>query len=651
MADRTNQGENDTAAKQAAEFLRPGAFQKAITEGLRELGRPGPVGEGTGTWRKYPRPDQLERAVEAAHGPRRNVYDDAGELIGESLDRAPGRSVLADIAAEQLTGDKSAKTRNFERLARTPLGKIATTVTPPAERQRQGAPHRPPPLARRPDWTPTGPIPPGALRRRLFTLRDALRPLGRRTSPDGQHSRIAACGRACVAEGGKVSVVVNEGGRASYRGLATCGSVWECPCCYAKIVQGRASECSAVLEDWHGLDRVLMVTATVRHMAGHDLKLLRSRIADAWRAFARGAPWERLKRQLGIVGSVRALEVTHGPNGWHPHLHIAWLVKERPDKREFLATRKDSPRQWIPDNLGDLIDRWQRMVWRHITVPVWARKLGARRLYELASEAGVAVADVVAILAGKGGWADTVTDTEWRRRVRTVEGAEDAIAMDREHADLDGGHAPVFLEYEATPGGIVARVCPRPYRRATAEELLFTAGQRLGFDEHTPDDAHGFQVYECRKGDYLAKLGLELASSPAKEGRKEGHRTPLQIAGEWADTASPKAGELWQEWCAGMVGARQLTWSIGLKQEANLRERTDAELAAEEEPPTSTTLVGGIDAADWRCIQGRAVEGRPATVWILEQVEHRGAAVLAHAVLGARRGAVARWGRPRASPS
>jgi hypothetical protein len=41
----------------------------------------------------------------------------------------------------------------------------------------------------------------------------------------------------------------------------------------------------------------------------------------AWSKHNQGKAGEKLRHQLGLNGTVRALEVTHGANGWHPHFH------------------------------------------------------------------------------------------------------------------------------------------------------------------------------------------------------------------------------------------------------------------------------------------------------------------------------------------
>jgi hypothetical protein len=107
--------------------------------------------------------------------------------------------------------------------------------------------------------------------------------------------------------------------------------VWSCPCCSAQIRAERAGEVQRAVA-WHvdgaGVEGAQLLTLTVRHRYGDELGALREGVANAYRRFTRGEPWKRFRERVGFVGSVRALEVTHGGNGWHPHLHVALLVRD-----------------------------------------------------------------------------------------------------------------------------------------------------------------------------------------------------------------------------------------------------------------------------------------------------------------------------------
>lgn len=89
------------------------------------------------------------------------------------------------------------------------------------------------------------------------------------------------------------------------------------------------------------------VTLTVRHGLGQDLRGLRTQLAKAWRSCIGGAPWKRLAARIRWAGTVRALEVTYGANGWHPHLHILILTDGPRGGRELVELRRHLFARWV----------------------------------------------------------------------------------------------------------------------------------------------------------------------------------------------------------------------------------------------------------------------------------------------------------------
>jgi hypothetical protein len=169
-----------------------------------------------------------------------------------------------------------------------------------------------------------------AARRGRYELANALRANAR--------PRVAKCGRVRIVPTLEIRL---QHGRAHVVGLLACGSVWECPPCSARIRAERATEVQTAVA-WHGVERTSMVTLTVRHGLGSDLKALRAGVAEAWRFMQQGSPWKRFRERVLLKGTIRALEVTHGPNGWHPHLHLLAMVDDPSQllqEREWLAIR------------------------------------------------------------------------------------------------------------------------------------------------------------------------------------------------------------------------------------------------------------------------------------------------------------------------
>jgi hypothetical protein len=68
----------------------------------------------------------------------------------------------------------------------------------------------------------------------------------------------------------------------------------------------------------------LLATYTVPHTRDEALPVVLARLSDTWRRYARNA-WADVLGEY-YVGSVRALEVVHGVNGWHPHYHALIYV-------------------------------------------------------------------------------------------------------------------------------------------------------------------------------------------------------------------------------------------------------------------------------------------------------------------------------------
>ncbi len=129
------------------------------------------------------------------------------------------------------------------------------------------------------------------------------------------------CG--AVPVGDRVEIRIKDG-TGYYCGLETCGNVWLCPVCSAKIHHRRAAELRDALTTWesHG-HAASLITITVPHDLDHRLAQLLDAERDAWKHVTAGAAWQRLKHKLGIAGHIIALEFTWGDeNGWHPHYHV-----------------------------------------------------------------------------------------------------------------------------------------------------------------------------------------------------------------------------------------------------------------------------------------------------------------------------------------
>lgn len=161
-----------------------------------------------------------------------------------------------------------------------------------------------------------------------------------------------------------------------FSGIAQCASVWACPSCSAVIRQRRAVEVTEGVGRWladgHG---ALLVTLTVPHYASDRLAELWQTVAGGFRGVLQHRQWRHWSERAGVAGSIRAFEVTRGPNGWHPHLHVLVLLERRASAAdaEALARLLDNGtaglwRNHVLDTLGRDINGYGvdvRSVWRN----------------------------------------------------------------------------------------------------------------------------------------------------------------------------------------------------------------------------------------------------------------------------------------------
>ncbi len=154
--------------------------------------------------------------------------------------------------------------------------------------------------------------------------------------------RGRACGLRSTA--GVVELRVSGRGATStggFAGLQTCGSVWSCPVCSAKVLAERQSEVEAAVSGWSG--RVAFMTFTVRHTRDDSLDDVWNAVTAAHHRMTTGGTYQAQKRRFGVATTrvvqsgarrgqtvatsvlpwLRVVECTHGDaNGWHVHQHM-----------------------------------------------------------------------------------------------------------------------------------------------------------------------------------------------------------------------------------------------------------------------------------------------------------------------------------------
>ncbi len=213
------------------------------------------------------------------------------------------------------------------------------------------------------------------LRRELYRLADAYRPYA--LAP-----RVAKCSH--VRHSRSVELSRPPEGKARLAGLIKCRSK-ACAVCLARRRADYADQVKKVAELWltgwegvcpqpdhvhhktglhtprpdilelarHRFTPAYLLTCTIRHGWDDDLKTTGHGVRKAWRALLQSRQWRDLRELYGLEYIV-AEEITHGANGWHPHMHVLLLPRRRFKRAELGKVRKQ------------LYELWASMVEQHI---------------------------------------------------------------------------------------------------------------------------------------------------------------------------------------------------------------------------------------------------------------------------------------------
>jgi hypothetical protein len=193
---------------------------------------------------------------------------------------------------------------------------------------------------------------------------------------EAQH-RTCWCQRSLTAPGESLGVRRNvDGSGASLAGVSTCGSVWACPVCSLKVCVKRQGEVAQGMKAHVGNGGyVWLMTNTFPHEANErpllDMLVLQ---AKAMQKFQNCRTYKRILGKGVRTGSIKALEITLGAHGWHPHTHSLVFatadafgeVKEGDDGRMSSRLIDELKRAWYeallkvglcgPAQMSDVLD-------------------------------------------------------------------------------------------------------------------------------------------------------------------------------------------------------------------------------------------------------------------------------------------------------
>ena len=211
--------------------------------------------------------------------------------------------------------------RRSPALAETAAGRSGSKLAPRALGIYAGNPSPPSQPLAGVDKT-TGEIPaPARDLRASRAERFILKAMAGRLLPQG--SRTSKCMRWRVPNRDMQVVYSPAYQKANFQGLQVCASPWACPVCASKIAERRRVEVAAAIATAKasGLT-VELLTLTFPHGLGDDLGTITSAALKAYSKLFSGKAGCKLRERIDLQGTIRALEVTHGENGWHPHFHV-----------------------------------------------------------------------------------------------------------------------------------------------------------------------------------------------------------------------------------------------------------------------------------------------------------------------------------------
>lgn len=144
--------------------------------------------------------------------------------------------------------------------------------------------------------------------------------------------RVCNCLKKRIEKTKDIGVMYNtKREKAHYSNIQRCGSIWTCPVCAANISEKRKVEVKKAIDAHLATGGgVYLLTLTVPHYSSTCLKSLLGGFKKATQRFFGGTRATRsMWQKYGKIGHIKALEVTHGSNGWHPHHHVILFLDKK----------------------------------------------------------------------------------------------------------------------------------------------------------------------------------------------------------------------------------------------------------------------------------------------------------------------------------
>jgi hypothetical protein len=202
-----------------------------------------------------------------------------------------------------------------------------------------------------------------------------------------------------------------------------------------------------------------MLTLTFSHAKSDKLADNLKALAFAMDRFRSGSVYLGLTNEIGLIGTIRAFEITYGENGWHPHIHLLMLHR------------------------GE-IEPWERETMESRFYRLWSAACGKAGL-KTSREHGLKLDDAAEAEEYIGKWGDLVRSTKW--------GVDSEMTKANSKRGREGSLTPFdFLRVVVEDGDLSYRPQYEEYAESTKgkRQLVWSNGlkQHFEIDEKTDEE-------------------------------------------------------------------------------------------------------------------------------------------------------------------
>ena len=376
-----------------------------------------------------------------------------------------------------------------------------------------------------------------------------------------KQSRICVCFAHRIDQGLNVQIKHNNKsgveGRASFDNLVTCGAIHTCIICNNRIMQKRSVE---IAQGYDYFTKELggfvpMLTLTIPHYKGGDLVKQIELINLAYKRLMGDRIMRKVWGALEKIGSIKAVEYTHGKNGHHNHIHSHIYLKKSHENQIITHTLWTTPKR-----KGELRLLNAQQEQEHIDKGLAIQKLITQSVDDFTKDCEK----------------ERLKPYIIERRVKKFI-ADKAHAIKNPHPEIIKQTVADFIKF------YWAKLCVEVGLGAPSLErgAVFTSGDKVK--------------------SYLAKhkSAQEITNSRDKKA-KNGNRNQWELLLDYQG-GDRQAGDVFKEYASAFSGSQLLQWSRGLKEIVLIDEVKDDITGLDENDKLK--LIKDIPNHIWRLIK------------------------------------------------